>query len=89
MAHISSCRLPCSVYAVVSPPHAHSFPVARETSGVGLVPPHQPIPHAGFFVLMEVFELQNSVGGKDNGWSEEKDLFQLSPINSSGEKYNL
>lgn len=62
MVHISSCRLPCSAHAVVSPSHAHSFPVARKTSGVGLVPPHQPIPHAGSFVLMEVLELQNPVG---------------------------
>lgn len=62
MVHISSRRLPCSVYAVVSASHAHSFPVARKTSGVGLVPLHQPIPHAGSFVLMEVLELQNPVG---------------------------
>lgn len=61
MVRISSCRLPCSACAVVPPSHAHSFPVARKTSGVGLVPLRQPIPHAGSFVLMEALELQNPV----------------------------
>lgn len=62
MVHISSRRLPCSVYAVVSPLRAHSFPVPRKTSGAGLVPLHQPIPHAESLVLMEGFELQNPDG---------------------------
>lgn len=90
MVHISSRRLPCSAHAVVSPSHAHSSPVARKTSGVGLVPPHQPIPHAGSFVLMEVLELQNPVGkwkkttagerGKKTSFSSHQD--------SSGEIYD-
>ena len=62
MVHISSRRLPCSVYAVVSASHAHSFPDARKTFGLGLVPPHQPIPHVGSFVLMEILlELRSPV----------------------------
>jgi len=61
MVHISSRRAPCSAHAVASPSHAHSFPVARKTSGVGLVPSHQPIPHAGSLVLMEVLERQTPV----------------------------
>lgn len=72
MVHISSRRLPCLAHAVVSSSHAHSFPVARKASGVGLVPPSQPIPHAVSFVLMEVLELQNPVGKWKK--SEEKDF---------------
>ena len=62
MVLISFCRLACSAKAVVSPSHAHSFPDARKTSGVGLVPPRQPIPHVGSVVLTEVLlELQSPV----------------------------
>lgn len=64
MVLISFCRLACFAQAVVSPSHAHSFPDARKTSGVGLVPLHQPIPHVGPFVLEVLLERQNPVEGK-------------------------
>lgn len=62
MVHISSRRPSRTAHAVVSPCHEHSSAVARKTSGVGLVPSYQPIPHADCFVLMEVLQLQNPVG---------------------------
>ena len=63
MVPIASCCSSCSPRALaVSPSWAHSSPDACKTSGVGLVPPHQPVPHVGPFVLMEAFlELQNPV----------------------------
>jgi hypothetical protein len=64
MVLISFCRLACFAQAVVSPSHAHSFPDARKTSGVGLVPLHQPIPHVGPFVLEVLLERQNPVEGE-------------------------
>lgn len=61
MVHISYHRLPCPVHAVVSSSHAHSFPVARKASGVGLVPPHQLIPHAASPLLIGLLELPSPV----------------------------
>lgn len=61
MVRISYPRLPGPAHGVVSPSRAHSFAVARRASGVGLVPPHQLIPHAASPLLIGVLELSNPV----------------------------